>query len=166
MSPDEPELGGRQVAAGFLAICMVTAAFCMVGRRLSSTILTAPMLFLFLGAFLAASGLIGHETAERLLHPIAEVALVILLFLDAAQTDVAALRERHVWPMRMLLIGLPLAIAFGTVAGIVLFPTWPVVALALAAAILAPTDAALGQAVVTNPDVPIRPGGPLRSKAA
>lgn len=129
----------------------------MVGRRMSSTILTAPMLFLFFGAFLAASGLISHETAERLLHPVAEVALVILLFLDAAQTDVAALRERHVWPIRMLLIGLPLSIVFGTVAGMILFPTWPIVALALAAAILAPTDAALGQAVVTNPDVPIRP---------
>ncbi|MEP2027669.1 MAG: cation:proton antiporter [Paracoccaceae bacterium] len=136
---------------------MVTAAFCMVGRRLSSTFLTAPMLFLFLGVFLATSGLVGHETAEKLLHPVAEVALVILLFLDAAQTDVAALRERHIWPTRMLLIGLPLAIAFGTLAGIILFPTWPVVAVALAAAILAPTDAALGQAVVTNPDVPIRP---------
>ena len=103
------------------------------------------------------SGLVPHDTAEALLHPVAEVALVILLFLDAAQTDVVALRDRHVWPIRMLLIGLPLSIAFGTLAGMILFPTWPFVAVALAAAILAPTDAALGQAVVTNPDVPIRP---------
>ncbi len=129
----------------------------MVGRRLSSTILTAPMLFLFLGVSLAVSGLVPHDTAEALLHPVAEVALVILLFLDAAQTDVVALRDRHVWPIRMLLIGLPLSIAFGTLAGMILFPTWPFVAVALVAAILAPTDAALGQAVVTNPDVPIRP---------
>ncbi len=79
-----------------------------------------------------------------------------MLFFDAAQTDLSALRRRHVWPVRMLLIGLPLAIILGTLAAWFLFPAWPVVALALVASILAPTDAALGQAVVTNPIVPMR----------
>jgi len=115
------------------------------------------MIFLGLGAAFSVGGLITQETGNALLHPVAEVTLVVLLFLDAAQTDFAALKRRFVWPVRMLVIGLPLSIAFGTIAGMLFFPDWPIVAVALAAAILAPTDAALGQAVVTNEAVPIRP---------
>lgn len=131
--------------------------YALVAKRLSSTILTAPMVFLGLGVTFSLSGLITQETGEALLHPVAEVTLVILLFLDAAQTDFAALKRRFVWPVRMLVIGLPLAILFGVIAGVLFFPDWPVFAVALAAAILAPTDAALGQAVVANEAVPIRP---------
>lgn len=115
------------------------------------------MIFLGLGVTFGVTGLITHQTGDALLHPVAEVTLVVLLFLDAAQTDFAALKMRFVWPVRMLVIGLPLAIAFGTIAGALFFPDWPIVAVALAAAILAPTDAALGQAVVTNKAIPIRP---------
>lgn len=142
---------------GFFALCVITAGYALIAKRLSSTILTAPMIFLGLGVTFSLSGLITPETGEALLHPVAEVTLVILLFLDAAQTDFAALKRRFVWPVRMLVIGLPLAIALGVIAGVLLFPDWPIFAIALAAAILAPTDAALGQAVVMNEVVPIRP---------
>ncbi len=138
-------------------LCIVTAGYALVAKRLSSTIVTAPMIFLGLGVVFATSGFITPETGEALLHPVAEVTLVVLLFLDAAQTDFAALKRRFVWPVRMLVIGLPLSIAFGTIAGALFFPDWPIFAVALAAAILAPTDAALGQAVVTNEAIPIRP---------
>lgn len=142
---------------GFFALCVITAGYALVAERLSSTILTAPMIFLGLGVVFSLSDLITPETGEALLHPVAEVTLVILLFLDAAQTDFGALKRRFVWPVRMLVIGLPLAIAFGVIAGVLFFPDWPIFAIALAAAILTPTDAALGQAVVTNEAVPIRP---------
>ena len=142
---------------GLSIICVVTMAYCLMGRRLSSTIITAPMIFLALGALVAESGLVDPERAERLLHPVAEVALVVLLFLDAAQTDFKALRQRNVWPVRMLVFGLPLSLIIGGIAGSFLMPGWPLVAIFLVAAILAPTDAALGQPVVTNEAVPIRP---------
>lgn len=142
---------------GLSMICAVTMAFCMLGQRLSATIITAPIIFLSLGALTSIAGLLPIESAEAILHPIAEIALVILLFLDAAQTDMGALRQRRIWPARMLLIGLPLGIVFGTLAGLLFLPTWPIIAVALMAAIMAPTDAALGQAVVSNKAVPIRP---------
>lgn len=142
---------------GFLIVCMVTVGYSMIAKRLSSSVLTAPMIFIFVGVILSLTGLLSEHDMEVLLHPVAEVALVILLFLDAAQIDLVALRKRHVWPIRMLLIGLPASIALGSLVGAILFPAWPFAAIALAAAILAPTDAALGQAVVTNPNVPLRP---------
>lgn len=94
--------------------------------------------------------------AERLLHVVAEIALIILLFLDAAQINLKTLRERHQWPVRMLTIGLPLAVVIGTAVAAPLLASEPLIVAALAAALLAPTDAALGQAVVTNEAVPER----------
>jgi sodium/hydrogen antiporter len=55
---------------------------------------------------------------------------------------------------RLLLIGLPLTIVLGFLAAMVLFPGIAALEMALLAALLAPTDAALGKPVVTNPRVP------------
>lgn len=147
----------RDTMLGLTLICGVTIAFCMLGQRLVTTIVTAPMVFLLLGAIVSLGGLTSSDQARALLHPVAEIALVILLFLDAASTDLRALQMRRVWPARMLLIGLPLAIIFGAVAAAAMLPELSLLAAFLLAAIMAPTDAALGQAVVSNEAVPIRP---------
>lgn len=141
---------------GLLILAGLTFAFSMVGRRLSGTIVTAPLVFLAIGWVLSLTGLLPHVAMEGTLHLVAEVALIVVLFLDAAQIDMRILRVRHVWPMRMLIIGLPLTIALGMLAALPFLPGWPLVAVALVAAVLAPTDAALGQEVVTNPAVPER----------
>jgi sodium/hydrogen antiporter len=141
---------------GLLIAAVFTAAFSMIAKRLSATVLTAPMIFLGFGFALSETGLMPHGDAEASLHLVAEIALVILLFLDAAQINLDLLRKRHVWPVRMLVLGLPLSIVFGTLVAWAILPGWPIVAVALLAAILAPTDAALGQAVITNPIVPER----------
>ncbi len=144
------------MSLGLLCVALFTTCFAMLAKRLSATVLTAPMVFIAFGYLMSTTGLLPHEEAETGLHVVAEIALVLLLFLDASQIDLMALRERHVWAVRMLLVGLPLAIAFGTLAAIPFLPDWPIFAVALVAAILAPTDAALGQAVVANPIVPER----------
>ncbi len=141
---------------GLLLVAMFTVAFAMLAKRLAATVLTAPMVFIAFGLLLSTTGLLPHKEAEASLHLVAEIALVILLFLDAAQINLQALRQRHVWPVRMLVIGLPLSIGLGVLAAWPFLPAWPIFAVALVAAILAPTDAALGQAVVTNPIVPER----------
>jgi NhaP-type Na+/H+ or K+/H+ antiporter len=56
----------------------------------------------------------------------------------------------------MLLIGLPLAIAAGTFTAAAMFPAFSIWEAALLAALLAPTDAALGQSVVSAKAVPLR----------
>ena len=141
---------------GLLALMLFTALFTLVARRLSSTVLTAPMLFIGFGFALAQTEFM-HGHLEALLHIVAEVALILLLFLDAAQIDLQALRKRHIWPARMLLLGLPLAVALGAAAAwMFLGDSLPLVALALVATLMAPTDAALGQPVVSNPLVPER----------
>jgi NhaP-type Na+/H+ or K+/H+ antiporter len=77
------------------------------------------------------------------------------LFSDAMRIDLGRLRRQAEIPARLLGIGLPLTIVAGTLVGLALFDLslWEA---ALLAAILAPTDAALGQAVMTSPAVPVR----------
>jgi len=137
-------------------LAIFTAGFAMLARRIADTVLTAPMIFIVFGYAMSFSGLFPQPMAEHALHVVAEIALIVILFLDAAQIDLRALRQRHVWPVRMLVIGLPLSMALGAVLAAWFLPGWPVFALLLLAAILAPTDAALGQAVVANPLVPAR----------
>ena len=89
---------------------------------------------------------------------LAEATLVLILFADATRIDLRVLRTQTTLPVRMLGIGLPLTVILGTVGAVLLFAgeeigLWEA---ALIGAILAPTDAALGQAVVSNPRVPVR----------
>ena len=114
------------------------------------------MLALGFGAFLAWGDLVPKQIAEAHLHVLAEVALVILLFLDAARIDIQSLLKRHRWPLRTLIIGMPLAFLGGTAVIWLLFPGWPLAVAALIGAILVPTDAPLGQSVIRNEDVPER----------
>lgn len=139
---------------GILIILLCTVAYAMVAQRASRTVITAPMVFLIVGFLLAYSNVVHAEQSEHLLHFVAEVSLIVLLFVDAAKIDLGKLRGEYIWPLRMLLIGLPLAIVIGVLIGIPFFSDWPIAVVALVAAILAPTDAALGQAVVTNESVP------------
>jgi len=137
-------------------VCIFVFIYTMISRRMSASILTAPMIFLGIGYLLSKTGWFNAEHTEGTLHLVAEITLVVLLFLDASQTDLKSLKDDHVWPKHMLLIGLPLAMVIGTLAGMVFLPEWPIVVVALLAALLAPTDAALGQSVVSNEKVPER----------
>lgn len=95
-------------------LTLVTLIFCLFGRKLAGTIVTAPMIFIALGFGFAKFGGMGEMDVSHTLHTVAEIALVLLLFLDAGKTDFASLRHWRRWPSRMLLIGLPLSVLIGT----------------------------------------------------
>ncbi len=126
--------------------------------RLAGTVLTAPLLFVAFG-FLVGEGGFGFaeiHVGHTAIHVIAELTLILVLFSDAARIDLDRVRKDHNLPVRMLGIGLPLAIAAGTFTAALLFPAFSIWEAALLAALLAPTDAAVGQSVVTAKAVPLR----------
>lgn len=88
------------------------------------------------------------------LRTLAELTLALVLFTDASNANLKVLRKSFHIPQRLLLIGLPLTIVLGFFAGIYLFDGLSMFEVAILATMLAPTDAALGKAVVTNEDVP------------
>ncbi len=140
----------------YLLLSIFAVAFCFLSARLERASLTAPMAFIGFGVLVSTLGIFPDAGKGEVLHVVAEVALVLLLFLDAAKIDPGGLRVHHVWPLRMLLLGLPLGFAVGFGFAWLILPGWPLAALAVLAAILLPTDAALGQPVITNPAVPER----------
>jgi len=139
------------IAAGFLVLAMLSG-------RIQGTPLTPPMLFIGFGFLIGAGGLgvASFPPGHSAIHAVAEVTLILVLFTDAARIDLNRVRRDHNLPVRMLAIGLPLAIIAGTIVASGVFPAFSIWEAALLAAILAPTDAALGQSVVSAKAVPIR----------
>ena len=144
-----------------VVIALITAAllgYSLISGRLSGTILTAPLIFAAIGFLVSPAGLgiTPVEVNHSAIHLVAELTLILVLFTDAARINLRQVRRDHILPTRMLLIGLPLTIAAGTFFAAWLFPAFTIWEAALLAALLAPTDAALGQAVVSARIVPVR----------
>ncbi|MGB0867022.1 MAG: cation:proton antiporter [Granulosicoccaceae bacterium] len=145
----------HEVLLGVLAAFI---AYSLLSRRVEQTVITLPMIFMVLGYLLSEPLHAGAD--PELLHSgkrlLAEVTLVLVLFTDACHVRFAQLRSHWQLPTRMLLVGMPLTIALGTLFAYWLNPASGLAVSLLTAAVLTPTDAALGQTVVSSPDVPTR----------
>ena len=141
-----------------LTIAIALLAYGLVSRRIQGSILTGPMLFAAFGFAVGpdGAGLVPMRVSHEGLHLLAEITLILVLFSDAANLDLRQLRRDHNLPVRMLTISLPLSIVLGAALALGLLAGFSIWEALLLAAILAPTDAALGQAVIINPVVPVR----------
>jgi sodium/hydrogen antiporter len=142
----------------FVVLVSVVFAFGLVSRRLQGTILTAPIVFVAAGMVLGPAGLgvVEFGLDDHTVLLLGEIALALVLFTDAARINLSALRQNEGLPLRLLGIGMPLTIAFGTATAALLLTDLSFWEAAIVGTVLAPTDAALGQAVVSNPRVPVR----------
>ena len=134
--------------------------FAVVSRRLSRSVVTGTMLFTALGVALGPEVLDLVDYASlvdrfQLLSLVLTGTLVIVLFTDASAINSSKWRD-DVLPARLLGIGLPVAIALGWLLAAVLLGTLEIWEAAVLGTMLAPTDAALGKAVVSNERVPSR----------
>ncbi len=99
-------------------------------------------------------GLLTLKVDEEGMRTLAELTLALVLFTDAANANLRELKHSFHIPQKLLLIGLPLTILLGFGAGVLVFGGLTHLEIAILATMLAPTDAALGKAVVTNEAVP------------
>jgi|32_taG_2_1085360.scaffolds.fasta_scaffold00013_45 NhaP-type Na+/H+ or K+/H+ antiporter len=143
------------VLAALLAAVLVFAA---LSKRAEMSVVTMPIVFTGLGwlTYLVGAELVGGEEGREVLHLFAELTLILLLFADAARVRIRELAGNAGIPARMLLIGMPLTLALGTALAAWVSPEQPWALALLVAAILTPTDAALGQAVVSDKAIPQR----------
>lgn len=132
--------------------------FALLSGRASSDGLTAPMVFTAIGLTPGAGlfGAVDVPIEGAFIHDLAEVALAIALFTDASRIDPRRLGREHSVPLRLLGFGLPLTMVAGAALGWLLFPALGIWGALVLGIILAPTDAALGQAVVSDHNVPQR----------
>jgi NhaP-type Na+/H+ or K+/H+ antiporter len=139
----------------FLALVFL---YSLISARLERTVVTAPMLFTAAGmlTLLFLPELWERKGNLEVFLRVAEVGLVLLLFTDASHTDLQVLNNIRNLPVRLLSIGMLLSILLGGLVALAVFPDLTVWEAGILAAILAPTDAGLGQIIVSSPRVPIR----------
>ncbi|SFH84009.1 cation:proton antiporter [Modicisalibacter xianhensis] len=144
--------------ANVFVVALAVLLFGLLAGRLQGTPITMPMVFTAVGLLLGPGmlGVIHFDVENETVSLLAEAALVVVLFTDASRMDLRTVWKEHSLALRLLAIGLPLALLIGTGAGMLLLPELSLGAVALLAATLAPTDAALGQSFVNNTSVPQR----------
>jgi len=137
-------------------IAFFALVYTAVAGRVERTWISGPIVFIAFGVLVGPLGfkVLSMERNPELLKSMAELTLALVLFTDAASADLGVLRKVKKLPVRLLAIGLPLTILLGFGVGKLMFGAMTVFEVALLATMLAPTDAALGKAVVSNEAVP------------
>ncbi len=130
----------------------------LFSERIERTVITAPIFFTTAGMLmlLFLPEMSANPDKLEIFLLLAEIGLVLLLFTDASRTDLKILMNIRSLPSRLLSLGLLLSILLGALAAVMVFPGLSIWEAGILAAILAPTDAGLGQIIVNSPHVPMK----------
>src|SRR5215212_8917823 len=139
-----------------LVIAAALIGFSIVSRPLAGTPVTSAIVFVGIGLLVGTQLLDVFASTAEFVRVLAEATLAFVLFSDASRIHLRSLRREYTVPARLLGIGLPLTIACGASLAALVFQQISVTEAVVVAVLLAPTDAALGQAVVTEPRLPSR----------
>jgi len=133
----------------------VVLGYALLSRFLGTSPVTMPIFCVAVGLLAGpVLGLVTVPPYSEALVLLLEAALVMVLFADASGLDVRRWTREPTLSGRLLGGGLPLTMLVGAAIAYVLVPDLAWWQVGLIGVILAPTDAALGQAVVANPRVP------------
>ena len=139
-----------------VAVAGITAAYALGSRRLSSTPLTAAIVFVGSGILLgpAVLDIVDLKRDAAPILALLEATLTLVLFTDAMTVRRRDLVTGGFLPARLLGIALPLSLGAGWLLAWLLLPGLTVWEFALVGAILVPTDVALEKTAITSPRVP------------
>jgi sodium/hydrogen antiporter len=138
-------------------IAALLIGYATVSRRLERLNVSGAMFFTTAGLLVGpVLGLLDLRVQGEQVKLLAEVTLTLVLFADASRISLPALRHEFAVPLRLLGIGLPLTIVAGALIGAAVIPGVGFAEALVLAIVLACTDAALGQAVVSDERVPSR----------
>jgi len=146
------------MAQGLALFAVAIVLYAALAAWLGRWSVTMPMVFVAIGFLLGpgGTGLLQLSPGAEPVKTLTEATLALLLFADASTLDLKQVRDDAQLPLRLLTIGMLLTMALGAVFALGLLPAEGLAFAALLGAILAPTDAALGLPIFTNPQVPVR----------
>lgn len=139
-----------------LGIALVILGYGYFSRLLARYNISGPMIFTTVGVLLSPL-LLGEKPIQpdtESVQIVAEIALILVLFSDAAMLNFEHIKREWRLPTRLLFVAMPITILLSTWTATLFFPAEPILFLLLLALILAPTDAALGKAVVSDLRIP------------
>jgi len=139
-----------------LGIALVILGYGYFSKLLNHNNISGPMVFTAVGVLLSPLflGTGAIQPNSEAVQIVAEIALILVLFSDAAALNLAHLKTHWRLPVRLLFVAMPITIILTTYTAQYFFPGEALIYLFLLALILAPTDAALGKAVVSDTRIP------------
>jgi sodium/hydrogen antiporter len=141
-----------------LVVTCLVLCFALVSGLVKQWYVAPALIFTGLGLVLGpfGFGVVDVRADREDFKILAELALTVILFHQASELDLRSLfRSQHA-PLRLLVVGIPLTIALGTVTAVLLLPVLPFWEAVCLAAIVAPTEAALIDALLEDPRIPER----------
>ena len=139
-------------------VALIVLLYGFFSKSLEGYNISAPMIFTLSGFILSpfVLNITDVKINDNIVKTIAEIALIIILFSDSSTINIKKFEDKWKIPTRLLLIGLPLTIIFSTYIGTFILTGESIINILLVSLILAPTDAALGKAVVVDKSVPLK----------
>ncbi len=148
------EVSSATEVLAVVSACVIV--WSLLAARLERLNITAPIAFVLLALVVThgPTAFIHLSLGSSTIRMLAEVALAVILFVDASRVNARRLLADVGIPLRLLGIGLPLTIGAGTVVAAALFGENGLWVAALLAAIVAPTDAALSAPLMGDARIP------------
>ncbi|OBF30153.1 cation:proton antiporter [Mycobacterium sp. ACS4331] len=141
-----------------LVLTAMVLGYAVVSAVVKRWYVAPALIFLLLGIVLGQSGLgllqLSEDTASFTV--LAQLALTVILFNQASDLDVAGAMRRGRITFRLLVIGIPMTLVLGTITALVLLPVLPLWEAVCLAAIVAPTEVALIEALLDDTRIPER----------
>jgi NhaP-type Na+/H+ or K+/H+ antiporter len=141
-----------------VVLTVLVLCYAVVSGLIKRWYLAPALIFVLFGIMLGPFGLhvidIGTDAASFTV--VAQLALTVILFNQAAQLDLAVVFRRREVTFRLLVIGIPLALVLGTLTAVLVLPVMPLWEAVCLAAIVAPTEVALIDALLEDRRIPER----------
>ncbi len=142
------------------ALVLVALVFCyaLVSGLTSKWYVAPALIFVLLGMALGPFGLnlLDAGPGTEGYTTLAQVTLTVILFVQASRLDLGSVLRRGLLSFRLIAVGLPLTLALGALTAAALLPVLPWWEAVCLAAILAPTEVALIEALVDDERIPER----------
>ena len=139
-------------------LTILVLSYAVVSGLVKRWYLAPALIFVLFGIVLGPFGLhvIDFGTDAASFTIIAQLALTVILFNQAVQLDLSAVFRRGEVTFRLLVIGIPLALVLGTATALLVLPVMPLWEAVCLAAIVAPTEVALIDALLEDKRIPER----------
>lgn len=141
-----------------LVLTAMVLAYAVVSAVVKRWYVAPALVFLLLGIMLGPNGvgLLEFGDDYETFTVLAQLALTVILFNQASELDVLGTLRRGHLTVRLLVVGIPVTLLLGTLTALVLLPVLPVWEAVCLAAIVAPTEVALIEALLDDARIPER----------
>lgn len=141
-----------------LVLAVLVLGYAVVSQRVSRTFVAPALIFMVAGMALGPFGLhlLDAGPATEGYTVLAQLALTLILFNQAANLRLNNFLDNSPVALRLLVIGIPVTVGLGALTATLLLPVLPWWEAVCLAAIVAPTEVALIEALLEDRRIPER----------